>query len=202
MAQKLILPINNCKLTASYKNNAYRNKYGWTHYGIDMVSSAGNTLMYASGNGTVVARGWDTLAGNVVVIKYPIAYNRATGRSQDVIFRYYHMNSFHTKLGGVGSSVNKDTPLGYYGGSGNGIMNQWDPHLHIEADTDIKYPCYTPQFSGSGGIIKGTAYGANDQTMSTAINWLHYKPTGPDYQSYTTANDVYINNADKSISVF
>ena len=33
MAQKLILALNKTKVTASYKNAAYKVKYTYTHYG-------------------------------------------------------------------------------------------------------------------------------------------------------------------------
>ena len=37
MAQKLILPINQARITAGYKNANYRKQFGYTHYGIDMT---------------------------------------------------------------------------------------------------------------------------------------------------------------------
>ena len=202
MAQKLILPLNNTKLTASYKNTAYREKYGFTHYGIDQVSTTGNTTIYASGTGTLIAEGWDELAGNVVVIKYPGAYHHTTGKYEDVIFRYYHLASINANIPTGTNQITKDTVLGQYGGSGMGSQNYWAAHLHVEADTDTAYPCYSPTFSGSGTIIKGTNAGANDSTCYSALEYLHYKPTAPDNQSYTTAGDVYINSGDKSIPKF
>ena len=196
MAQKLILPINKCKLTASYKNAAYKTKFGFPHYGIDMVSTADSTTVYASGNGTVIAKGWDTNAGYCVIVKYPQAYNRITGQYKDVIFRYFHFGSINANLG---TSVTKDTVLGQYGGSGLGGMNTWSPHLHVEADTDTAYPAYSPTFSSSTEIIKGTSSGANDATMSSALNWLYKKATAPDNQTYTTAGDQYINSGDDTL---
>ena len=35
--QKLILPINETRITASYKNSNYKKQFGYTHYGIDMT---------------------------------------------------------------------------------------------------------------------------------------------------------------------
>ncbi|MBQ4547561.1 MAG: M23 family metallopeptidase [Oscillospiraceae bacterium] len=201
MAQKLILPINKCKLTASYKNAAYKTKYGYTHYGIDMVSTAGSTKIYASGNGTIVNMGWDDNAGNVIVIRYDDAYDKASGTYKDVVFRYYHLDSIHANRY-IGETINKDKVLGYYGGSGMGQQNYWSAHLHIEADTDTAYPCYSPTFSGSTQIIKGASAGANDSTMSSALNWLYVKNTSPDYQTYTTAGDAYINSGDTSLATY
>lgn len=71
MQQKLILPLNRTLVTASMGNAAYRAKFGFPHYGTDMVSAVGDTTIYASGTGTLIAAGWDKYAGNVVVIRYP-----------------------------------------------------------------------------------------------------------------------------------
>lgn len=199
MAQKLILPINQTQITASYKNAPYADKFGFVHYGVDQVSSTGNTRVYASGKGTLVAKGWDENAGYVVVVKYPAAYNHKTKRTEDVIFRYYHLNSINSNIPSTDNGITKDTLLGQYGGSGFGSMTKWDPHLHVEADTDTKYPCYSPTFSGSGSIIKGRNSGANDSTCHSAIEYYHCKPSSPDNQTYSTAGDVYINAGDSSI---
>ena len=91
MQQKLILPINRTLVTASMGNAAYRAKFGFPHYGTDMVSVAGDTTIYASGTGTLIAAGWDKYAGNVVVIRYPGAVYRPDGTAADVIFRYFHL---------------------------------------------------------------------------------------------------------------
>ena len=37
MVQKLILPINACRLTATYKSKNYKKQMGYTHYGVDMT---------------------------------------------------------------------------------------------------------------------------------------------------------------------
>lgn len=198
MAQKLILPLNKTIISASYKNTAYKAKFKFTHFGVDSYSSAGSTKIYASGQGTLIASGWDENSGNTVVIKYSDAYRHTTGTSMDIIFRYYHLDSIAQIPKGE-NAVNKDTLLGNYGGSGMGIMNKWAPHLHVEADSDIKYACYSPTFHGSGSIIKGTSAGANDSTCISYLEFMHCKTSAPDAQSYATANDVYINGSDKTI---
>lgn len=199
IGQKLILPLNRTKLTASYKNETYKKKYGFTHYGIDQVSSVGNTTIYASGTGTLIAKGWDELAGNVVVIKYPNAYHHTTGKYEDVILRYFHLASINTNIPTGTNQITKDTILGQYGGSGMGEQNHWSAHLHVEADTDTTSPCYSPTFSGSGSIIKGANSGATDSTCHSVLEYLHCKTTAPDNQSYTTVGDAYINFGDESI---
>lgn len=77
MLQQLILPINKCKLTASWKTDSYRNKFEFVHYGADMVSTAGAVAIYASGDGEVVATGADSVVGNVVAVR-----QAPTGRYQ------------------------------------------------------------------------------------------------------------------------
>ena len=197
--QKLILPLNKTKLTASYKNATYKQTYGVTHYGIDQISSVGSTTIYASGTGTLITKGWDEHAGYVVVIKYPGAYHHTTGKYEDVIFRYYHLNSINSNIPTGVNKITKDTILGQYGGSGMGEMNHWNFHLHVEADTDTGAPCYSPTFKGSGSIIKGADSGATDSTCHSALEYLHCKTSAPDNQSYTTTGDSYINSGDRTI---
>lgn len=196
MAQKLILPINKAILTASMYNQAYKNLYGWVHYGIDMISSVGDTTLYASGDGEIIAAGWDTAAGNTVVIRYNDVYNHKTGQSIDVIFRYCHLNKISVAKG---DTTTKDTVIGQYGGSGNGQMNKWSPHLHLEADTDTTYPTHTPQFGTGGGVLKGSRLGATAKSMINPLDVLHCKTSAPDDQIYSPRNDPYINADDRII---
>lgn len=193
MSQKLILPINNTKLTASYKTDAYKNRFGYHHYGGDLVSTAGVTTLYAMGSGTVMATGYDSIFGNFLIIKYPDAYNRNTGKSVDVICRMWHMASVAVKKG---ASITKDTKLGNYGNTGQYTTGA---HLHIEFDTDTKYYFYTPSLSGKSTYFTGSWYGATDSTMSNPMTWLYCKTGAPDNQTYTTANDAYIRTEDKTI---
>ncbi len=119
MQQKLILPLNRTLVTASMGNAAYRAKFGFPHYGTDMVSAVGDTTIYASGTGTLIAAGWDKYAGNVVVIRYPGAVYRPDGTAADVIFRYFHLAEIG-KIPAGENAITKDTILGRYGGSGMG----------------------------------------------------------------------------------
>lgn len=200
MKQKLILPINRTRVTASCENTAYRQKFGFSHYGTDLISTAGSTLLYASGVGTLIASGWDEYAGNVIVIRYPGAYNHRQRRYEDVIFRYYHLQSIADLPKGE-NSITKDTPLGHYGGSGFGSMTKWSPHLHVEADTDTRYPNFSATFAVSGSIIKGRNSGANASTTLSCLEYLYCKKSAPDFQTYSTTRDAFINNADKTIPI-
>ena len=193
MAQKLIQPINDLYLTASYKNSSYKTSFGFTHYGVDCRSEQRKTTVYASGAGTVLAAGYDSVFGNILVIQYPEAYNKATGKYVDVVVRYFHFASTSVTKG---QAVTKDTVIGQYGNTGQYSVGA---HLHFECDTDTKYPLWTPSLSGKSTYFTGSNAGASDATMSNPLSWIYCKSSSPDKQTYTTAEDSYINSADKSI---
>ena len=178
MQQKLILPLNRTLVTASMGNAAYRAKFGFPHYGTDMVSAVGDTTIYASGTGTLIAAGWDKYAGNVVVIRYPGAVYRPDGTAADVIFRYFHLAEIG-KIPAGENAITKDTILGRYGGSGMGSKSYWSPHLHVEADTDVRYPRYSPTFTPSGEILFGRAAGATAATLRDCLDYLYRKTSAP-----------------------
>ena len=195
MAQKLILPINKAKLTASMKTAAYLKKFGFVHYGIDMVSTHGDRTIYASGDGVVLATGFDNVVGNVVAVHYPAAYNRTTKKTEDVVFRYFHLEKI---LVAKGAKLDKDSKIGIYGNTG--MLNMAN-HLHIEADTDVNYPLYSPTVSRSN-LIWGRSQGAHDKSMSDPLEWMHCKSTAPDHQTYCTAGDSYIAGGNARVSEY
>lgn len=185
--QKLILPVNNAKVTAGFKNDQYRKKYGYIHYGHDIISTKQDNLtIYACGKGTVKAAGKDKVLGNVVVIQYNQVYNENTKKAQNVIVRCYHMQSVNVK---AGQAVTKDTKIGVMGNLGklcDGV------HLHLEIDSDIYYPCYSPTLGTSSNIIKkGT------DTVINPAYILHVKTTKPDSQTIDYAADNYVSESDK-----
>lgn len=192
VGQKLILPINDCKLTASWKTSAYASRFGFVHYGCDMVSASGNRTVYASGNGEVVEVGYDKVVGNVVVVQYHSALHRIDNRMVDVVFRYFHLETMFVSAGQV---VTKDTRLGSYGNTG---MLQMARHLHLEADKDVLHPLHSPTVHTSS-FLRGTAALANDRTMTNPLEWLHCKTDAPDLQSFTTAGDQFIRSEDRSL---
>lgn len=196
MAQKLIFPINNTKITASWKTSAYQTKFGMIHYGVDMVSSKGDTKLYASGNGIVLNCGNDNVLGNMIVIKYTDVYNDVTKKSQDVICRMWHLAKISVTKN---QKITKDTVLGNYGNTG---QYSTGAHLHIEFDTDTSYPYYTPTLTGQSTYFKGKNYGANDKTMFNPIEVLYVKDTSPDYQTLFTTNDSYVSAYDKIIKKY
>lgn len=200
MKQTLILPINRAVVTASMGNAAYQARFGFPHYGTDLVSAVGDPTVYASGVGTLVAAGWDRYAGNTVIIRYPGAVYRPDGSVADVIFRYFHLAEI-ARLPTGENAITKDTVLGQYGGSGMGSLHYWSPHLHVEADTDVRYPRHSPTFLPNGGVLFGHRAGATAATLRDCLDYLYQKPTAPDHQTYRTAGAPYVNRRDFTLPV-
>ena len=168
--QYLILPLNKAQLTAGYKNPSYKNKFGFRHYGIDLSNDANDDrTLWAMGAGVVKAVGLDNIFGNVVVVVYKDVYIHATGKTQDLTVRLYHMASTSVK---VGQTVTTATKLGVMGNTGKYTTG---PHVHVEIDTDVKMPTYAPGLAGNSNIIKKGI----DTTLSPA-DVLHIQPTTPD----------------------
>lgn len=174
MAQKLIQPINNARLTASYKwRDAYKRQFKATHYGQDMT---GGPIVYAQGTGTVAFAGWDNVCGYVVGIVYKDCYSWYYKTVSDITGRYYHMADVRVK---PGQRVTKDTRIGTVGNTGKYTTGA---HLHVELDTDTKYPAYTPALTGNSNILKKGTRGAKDTTVDP-MRWTHTKASAPDNQT-------------------
>lgn len=172
MSQKLILPINQCRVTASYKNPNYQRDFGYRHYGCDFTDlNKKDKTIWASGNGTVVETGWSDSCGNVVIVVYP-SCELASGKVMDLTVRYYHLEKILAKKG---QKVTKDTRLGYYGSTGASTGD----HLHFEVDTDCDYYNYTPQIGKNSGILR-----SGIDTTLNPLDCIWIKPTKPDYQSF------------------
>ena len=174
MTQKLILPINKCRITASYKTTAYSQRFGFIHYGVDMISSVGNSTLYASGNGTVIKTGVDSCFGNIVVVRYDDVYNHKTGQVQSVICRYYHLASIAPSL--EGATINKDTRLGCYGNTGKYSAGA---HLHIEFDSNLESPLSTKTLGKSSDIMRASTTDTTIDPMAL----LYCKVSEPDCQT-------------------
>lgn len=170
MPQRLILPINSMRVTAGYKNSAYKREFGYTHYGVDCTDEKRkDTTVWASGHGIVTHCGWHPSGGNVVVIVYKDC-ELPTGEIKDIAMRYYHLDKILIKQG---QNVTKDTRIAYYGNTGASS----GAHLHIECDTDIEYPNYTPQTSKSNAVLKA---GIDSTLNPTHVLWC--KKSSPDLQ--------------------
>ncbi|MEG0490234.1 MAG: M23 family metallopeptidase [Hydrogenoanaerobacterium sp.] len=191
MAQKLILPINKCVFSAGYKNIEYKKQQGYSHYGVDLFGEDG-LAVYACGDGTVVAAGMDGGAlnkrlGNCIVIVYRDVMLHS-GKICDIACRMFHFSKLLVK---AGQSVTKDTVIGLYGNTGSTTVlgKPMGYHLHLELDTDTKYPQYAVGISGSGSIIKrGTA----DSTINPSSVWYMDKNQSiwGKYPGWYTTQDV------------
>ncbi len=141
--QKLRIPFRKAMMLCGYKNAKYRSYWGYDHYGIDISTKQGGAgdddTVYASGTGKVVLAGKDSKLGGAICVRYDDVYNHKTGETISVIARYMHLKSVSVKMG---DTVTLDTPLGVEGKEGTG-----DYHLHLEFDTDLNYPQWTPQVS-------------------------------------------------------
>lgn len=159
--QKLLIPFIDCSMIAGYKTEIYLNEHGYEHYGIDIGTYQGtlfeNHNIYGSGNGTVVSAGWDSKLGGAICVRYNEVYNHKTGETIDIIARYMHLKKVNVK---TGDNVTIETILGEEGKEGTSNY-----HLHLEFDTDINYPRYTPQVS------YGLSYWINNKyTVDSTVN--------------------------------
>lgn len=177
--QKLVLPLDNFKPTAGYKNAQYKTSWGYTHYGIDCGNPLKNRKLYAIGHGTVVAAGLDGLNGKTtgpgsgcgycLVIIYKGCYNHAKGIIQDLVCTYMHLASLPAVK--AGDNVYRGTYLGDYGNTGAATSGA---HLHIQFDTDTRNPlCCTGLSSKGHNLLKK---GVVDSTVNPC-EVLHIGPT-------------------------
>ncbi len=141
--QRLRMPFKRQMMLCGYKNPRYRAYWGYSHYGVDISTIQGKAgddhNVYASGDGTVYAAGWDNSGGNIVVIIYPACLNHKTGEVYDLVARYMHLQSIFVVKG---QTVKAGDKLGVEGNTKTG-----DYHLHLEFETDTKWPMYSPQVS-------------------------------------------------------
>ena len=115
--------------------------------------------------------------GNVVVIRYNNCQLK-NGTTKDLIQRLYHLDRIDVVKG---QSITKDTRVGLYGNTGKYTTGA---HLHVEFDTDVNYPTYSPTLSSSSNIIKA----GTDSTLNPA-QVMYVKNSAPDYQSVVGASN-------------
>ena len=150
-SQKLILPfkIDNA-ITAAWHNQNYKNYWKWQHYGMDIQTKDIDREVIALGEGTVVASGFDSLFGGTVVIIYKNVWIHTNETSRDLVCRCFHLSKVNVHAGEqvvAGKVIGIEGNTGYY-------QNRMGVHLHIEFDSDTKYPCYVPGIAKDGNIIK------------------------------------------------
>ena len=179
MSQRLTLPFKDMRITAGYKHPQYLKEWGWPHYGVDCYDPNTHDVL-ALGDGEVVAAGQDgpTLTGSlsrlgmVTVIVYRDVLC-SDGKVRDLTARTYHHASVAVK---AGDKMRRGQVIAQYGNTG---ANTSGPHLHIELDTDTKYPTLAPGVSvtASNRIINtkaeyARAGGLSDSTINPAKVWF------------------------------
>ena len=181
MPQRLILPFASSQLNAGYKMPKYKQQWGFAHYGVDFIEVNKQRTVYASGSGRVVAAGMDGATssqrlGICVLVVYPDV-RLPDGRVMDLACRMFHFDSIACKAGDV---LQAGTVLGQYGSTG---AHSSGPHLHLEFDSDIKYPQYAFGLAQSGNIIKKGGvdstidpckifWRGQGQTLTTQAAWI------------------------------
>lgn len=171
--QKLISPINVPRITSGYKGAGYKAKYGFPHFGHDLVSTTTDTTVWGSGKGKVLAAGIDNFYGNTVIVLYDDAYNHKDKSTKNIVIRYFHLAKLLVK---AGQSVTTQTKIGNYGATGKNVDGA---HLHFEVDYDtINYANSPSSGVKDSNIIKKGI----DKTMCNPADVMHIKTTAPDNQ--------------------
>lgn len=185
--QQLIQPVNNMIVSASFKNTAYANKFGFEHWGFDCY---GNYTVYAQGKGEIISRGNDKMYGKYICILYKdCVIDLAT--TKDVLANYFHFDSIFDG----GPTVNKDTRIGVMGKTGlyaNGV------HLHTEMRV----------VSQNNMLKRVSPFKSEYFIRDRSSHWINplditaCKETPPDSQRRTFADHVYTNYEDRSCIIY
>lgn len=145
--QRFALPMQECYLTASYRHPAYLKYWGYNHFGWDLGNTDKTAPILALADGEIIQTGLDNVCGNVIIARYNDVIDN-TGKARDIIVRCLHLSAINCK---AGDKIKRGQIIGRMGNTGTATSG---PHLHIEFDTDTKYPAYTPTVKGSN-ILKG-----------------------------------------------
>lgn len=182
MGNGLLPPLSGGKITASYMNYAYLNRFGFNHYGMDMVATDGDWRVRASENGQVLFAGVDEVLGGALVLRYG-----------NLIARYFHLES---TVCTAGDWVEQGEIIALAGNTGKHTTGR---HLHVEFDTDTKYWNWTPTLGTSTKSFIGSRQGANSLTMLDPAEVLDFdNGVGLEVRCKLMAgNSVYVNAKDK-----
>ncbi len=182
MTNGLLSPLSSGKITASYMNSAYRNRFGFNHYGTDIVATNGDWRVRASGYGRVLFTGVDKVLGGTLVVQYG-----------DLIARYFHLQA---TVCTAGDWVEQGEVIALAGNTGKYTTGR---HLHVEFDTDTKYWNWTPTLGTSTESFIGSRQGANNLTMLDPMEVLDFDK-GVDLEvrcKLMAENSLYVNTKDK-----
>lgn len=98
------------------------------HSAIDIAGTGRGSNVYATNNGVIEIRSYNSSYGNYIMINHNNGYYSL----------YAHMSSFNGNFS-VGSTVSRGDVIGYVGDTGRAS----GPHLHYEIRTCPKYSCVT-----------------------------------------------------------
>lgn len=151
--EKAILPLNHARVTAGYKNPSYAKKMGFKHYGIDMADRSRECVdVYAPFKMKIVKVGDDNVMGKTLIavsIHSIDVHNGPKKGSRPLTLRLAHLAKVHVEEGDV--VVPEGAKIADYGSTG---IHGNSPHLHVELDTDVKHPTYSPTLARSSNIWK------------------------------------------------
>lgn len=153
---KAISPINRTRITAGYKNPAYRAKMKFGHFGTDMTDRLrSDRKIYAPCPVRVVACGTDSVMGGTIIAEsvneVDVHYGPQKG-ARKLVFLFAHLDAVYVKKGEIIRP--EDKAIGLYGGTGihgGGVNNR---HLHVEISTNVANPCQSPTISKNATIWK------------------------------------------------
>lgn len=153
--EKAILPLNEARVTAGYKNPAYRTALGFNHYGVDMADDdRTERAIYAPCTMKVTHAGYDDLMGYTIIAVSvnPIdIHNGLKAGSRRIAIRMAHLDAVYVKAGDIVKP--EGNKIGLYGGTGVYGGGSTNRHLHVEVDTDVDYPNYSPTPGASANDI-------------------------------------------------
>lgn len=138
-AQLLTYPLEDSLVTAGYLNAQYLKDQSYAHCGGDFTPRNGRVADVKSlGAGVTLGTEFcENSVGNVVVARYDNVYNPTLDRVAPLVVRYYHLLTCTVR---EGDQLTGGQVIGRVDG-----QHQWYNHVHIEVDTDIRFPFHTPQ---------------------------------------------------------
>jgi len=185
-SQLLTFPMDNAIITTGYRNPVYLQRFGFPHFGLDLVPiSGGHAYILSSGEGVVLGTEFrDNSLGYIAVIRYDDVFIPQTGDIMPLIARYYHMASLYVNAGDVLSG-------GQVIGSVDGRHELYS-HIHIEFDANINFPFHTPQVAEASSNLLYRS-GATGELMINPLyvlvvgtgQWVFLHPNA----TYATQND-------------
>lgn len=189
--QKLRMPINGTNILSASRtldpDSSYAKDYsGRLHYGGDIACALGTELK-GLGIGVVEEVGENTKEGNFVCVRYNNCIPVNNGTEEDIIVRYFHMDTVTVEKG---DAVTTSVKLGTSGCSGDWAFNA--KHVHVEVDHDTDYPNYTPSLTNNHS--NGNLYAGEDSCYNP-FDWF-YCYEGQEKVRYSGSDETWVFPAD------